>query len=95
MALRLEHRQVGLKLVPVLAQVLVLVAPVLALAVPVQAALEPVLPVPVAQVQVVLIPAAPVHPVTLIVNHYDLQLNYLKQNPQGSYPRGFLLMYIC
>ena len=73
----------GLKLVPVLAQVLVL-------AVPVQAVLEPVLPV-----QVVLIPAAPVHPVTLIVNHYDSQLNYLKQNPQGSYPRGFLLMYIC
>ena len=85
MALRLEHRQVGLELVPVLAQVLVL-----ALAVP-----EPMLPVPVAQVQVVLILAAPVHPVTLIVNHYDSQLNYLKQNPQGSYPRGFLLMYIC
>lgn len=82
-ALRLEHRQVGLELVPLPAQVLVLVA------------LEPVLPVPVAPVQVVLIPAAPVHPVTLIVNHYDLQLNYLKQNPQGSYPRGFLLMYIC
>ena len=61
----LEHRQVGLELVPLPAQVLVLVA------------LEPVLPVPVAQVQVVLIPAAPVHPVTLIVNHYDLQLNYL------------------
>ena len=78
-----------LKLVPVLAQVLVLVAPVLALAVPVQAVLEPVLPVPVAPVQVVLILAAPVHPVTLIVNHYDSQLNYLKQNPQGSYPRGF------
>ena len=47
------------------------------------------------KVKVVLIPAAPGHPVTLIVNHYDLQLNYLKQNPQGSYPRGFLLMYIC
>ena len=79
----------GLELVPVLAQVLAQVL-VLALAVP-----EPVLPVPVAPVQVVLIPAAPVHPVTLIVNHYDSQLNYLKQNPQGSYPRGFLLMYIC
>ena len=50
-ALRLEHRQVGLELVPVLAQVLVL-------AVPVQAVPEPVLPVPVAPVQVVLIPAA-------------------------------------
>ena len=85
----------GLELVPLPAQVLVLVAPVLALAVPVQAVPEPVLPVLVALVQVVLIPAAPVHPVTLIVNHYDLQLNYLKQNPQGSYPRGFLLMYIC
>ena len=56
-ALRLEHRQVGLELVPLPAQVLVLVAPVLALAVPVQAVLEPVLPVPVAPVQVVLIPA--------------------------------------
>lgn len=74
-ALRLEHRQVGLELVPLPAQVLVLVA------------LERCFGT-VAQVQVVLIPAAPVHPVTLIVNHYDLQLNYLAK-PQGSYPRGF------
>ena len=73
MALRLEHRQVKPELVPVLAQVLVLVTPV----------------------QVVLILAAPVHPVTLIVNHYDSQLNYLSKTPNDQYPRGFGLMYIC